>query len=120
MAVPSPDDEAAWEMIAAALLDCPLIPLDALMGYGDFHARTMELLKRPRTEDPCAESRWVERVQSPSSVEQLVGVFGEEHRALVEQAVAFIEANEPVWGYKADRVGYVRDCLAFRDKLARG
>ena len=109
------DDPDIWDLLVGmALCDIPL------MDYGEFHAETMRLLRRPRTEativdETSAEPNltgWTAKVQSPSEIERLVGLFGEEHRELIRQAIAFLDANEPIWGVCLDRVGYIRECLA--------
>jgi hypothetical protein len=46
-------------------------------------------------------------------VDELVEEFGEEYRALITQAIAWLKEREPVWGTEPlDRVAFIADLVA--------
>lgn len=129
----TPTDEDDWALIEAmypGLLEQTLFVVD-YSGYAAFHAETMRLLaaRGGRTAVPeefvreAAEAREDPRTGRPVwSVRAIVAVVGEAHRPLVEEACRWLDANEPTWNpsRRIDRLEYVQDLLALRQKLASG
>jgi hypothetical protein len=56
----------------------------------------------------------VDLVSILQSEDEIVAVFGEEDRELVHRALAYLDANEPLWGVKLDRLAYVADLMKYR------